>query len=145
MAATHQGRGLGRRLADHAVARATEDGRAFVWLGVWEDNTKGIAVYGRLAFRAFGEDTFLVGSDPQRDVLMRPRQPARPAPPSLERASPRPTPAGGRVRPPGEPDRLGGRPTLVAERTPGASRRAAVLEVWSRSLCGPWSASVGDR
>jgi diamine N-acetyltransferase len=71
VAATHQGLGLGRLLLEHAVARATEEGLGFVWLGVWEDNTKGIAVYERMGFRAFGEHTFLLGTDAQRDVLMR--------------------------------------------------------------------------
>ena len=71
VAATHQGRGVGRLLLQHAMERATEAGLAFVWLGVWEHNTKGIAVYERVGFRTFGEHTFLLGTDPQRDVLMR--------------------------------------------------------------------------
>jgi ribosomal protein S18 acetylase RimI-like enzyme len=69
--ATHQGLGLGRLLLEHATVRARAEGLAFVWLGVWEENAKGIAVYERLGYRAFGEHTFLLGTDPQRDVLMR--------------------------------------------------------------------------
>lgn len=69
--ATHQGLGLGRLLLQHATDRARAQGLDFVWLGVWEENTKGIAVYERLGYRAFGEHTFLLGTDAQRDVLMR--------------------------------------------------------------------------
>jgi ribosomal protein S18 acetylase RimI-like enzyme len=69
--ATHHGRGLGRLLLEHAIARARAEGLAFVWLGVWEENTNAIAVYERLGFQEFGEHTFLFGADPQRDVLMR--------------------------------------------------------------------------
>ncbi|OWY60797.1 hypothetical protein B7486_67240 [cyanobacterium TDX16] len=56
---------------EHATERARALGLGFVWLGVWEHNTRGIAVYERLGYREFGEHTFVVGSDPQRDVLMR--------------------------------------------------------------------------
>lgn len=68
---THQGLGLGRLLLEHATDRARAQGLGFVWLGVWERNTKGIAVYERLGYQVFGEHTFLFGTDPQRDVLMR--------------------------------------------------------------------------
>ena len=69
--ATHQGLGLGRRLLEHATSRARDLGSAFVWLGVWEHNTKAIGVYERLGFHAFGEHTFVVGPAPQRDMLLR--------------------------------------------------------------------------
>jgi ribosomal protein S18 acetylase RimI-like enzyme len=68
---THHGRGLGRLLLEHAMERARADGLGFVWLGVWEENTNAIAVYERLGFQEFGDHTFLFGSDPQRDILMR--------------------------------------------------------------------------
>ena len=68
---THHGRGLGRRLLEHAIAVAQDEGHRFVWLGVWERNERAIAVYERLGFVAFGDHTFLFGDEEQRDVLMR--------------------------------------------------------------------------
>lgn len=69
--ASHQGLGLGRRLLAHAEQRARAEGLGFLWLGVWEHNQRAIAVYERVGFRAFGEHSFFVGDDEQRDVLMR--------------------------------------------------------------------------
>ena len=69
--ASHHGRGLGGQLLRHAVDVAHERGSAFVWLGVWERNSKAIAVYERHGFVEFGDHVFLFGDEPQRDVLMR--------------------------------------------------------------------------
>jgi hypothetical protein len=69
--ATHHGRGLGGRLLRHAVDLARDQGSAFVWLGVWEDNAKAIAVYERHGFVTFGDHVFMFGDEPQRDLLMR--------------------------------------------------------------------------
>lgn len=68
---THQGRGLGRRLIDHATAEAQARGLPFVWLGVWEHNSAAIRFYERLGFRDCGEHTFYLGDEGQRDLLMR--------------------------------------------------------------------------
>ncbi|NLA43929.1 GNAT family N-acetyltransferase, partial [Candidatus Saccharibacteria bacterium] len=39
--------------------------------GVWEHNDKAIRFYEKLGFRPFGEHLFMLGSDPQTDLLMR--------------------------------------------------------------------------
>ena len=69
--ASHQGKGIGGQLLRHAIAVAGERNRPFVWLGVWEQNAKAIAVYERHGFVAFGDHVFLFGDEPQRDLLMR--------------------------------------------------------------------------
>jgi len=41
-----------------------------VWLGVWEHNPRAIAFYRKWGFEAVGEHVFVVGTDPQRDLVM---------------------------------------------------------------------------
>ena len=69
--ASHHGQGLGGRLIKHAITTAKVEGSPFIWLGVWENNRKAIAVYEHLGFVPFGDHTFLFGDEEQRDVLMR--------------------------------------------------------------------------
>lgn len=64
------GDGHGRRLLDAAVRLArSEDARA-VWLGVWERNRRARAFYERAGFREVGETTYVLGADPQRDLVV---------------------------------------------------------------------------
>ena len=69
--AAHQGAGLGGLLLDLAGSVAQERGLGYVWLGVWEENQKAVAFYEHAGFKVFGEHRFLLGDDPQRDLLMR--------------------------------------------------------------------------
>jgi diamine N-acetyltransferase len=64
------GRGLAQRLMASALDFAGSSGAGVVWLGVWEENPRGIAFYRKCGFAAVGSHTFVVGSDPQRDLLM---------------------------------------------------------------------------
>jgi diamine N-acetyltransferase len=41
-----------------------------VWLGVWEHNPRAIRFYQRLGFAEVGDHVFVVGTDPQRDLVM---------------------------------------------------------------------------
>ena len=41
-----------------------------VWLGVWEKNPRAIAFYKKFGFEQIGEHVFLLGSDPQRDIIL---------------------------------------------------------------------------
>lgn len=66
-----QGTGLGKALFDFAMAEAKRASARSLWLGVWEDNPKAIAFYERQGFIRFGEHSFTIGSDVQRDLLMR--------------------------------------------------------------------------
>ncbi|MGT7612465.1 GNAT family N-acetyltransferase, partial [Escherichia coli] len=42
-----------------------------VWLGVWEYNPRAISFYRKLGFTEVGEHICQVGSDPQRDIIMK--------------------------------------------------------------------------
>lgn len=64
------GRGLAQRLMTRAVELAAEGGADRVWLGVWERNPRGIAFYRKVGFVACGEQTFVLGTDPQRDLVL---------------------------------------------------------------------------
>ena len=66
-----QGKGLGRRLMTYAISAAMQRGKAFVWLGVWEKNTKALAFYRKNGFYPIGTHTFVMGDDPQTDYIMR--------------------------------------------------------------------------
>ena len=66
-----QGRGAGKAFMNFAFARARMLGHKSLWLGVWEYNSKALAFYQSLGFIAYGEHDFLLGSDLQRDILMR--------------------------------------------------------------------------
>jgi diamine N-acetyltransferase len=49
---------------------ATARGAETLWLGVWEQNSRGIAFYRKCGFADVGTQTFVLGSDPQDDRVM---------------------------------------------------------------------------
>ncbi|MFL5344677.1 MAG: GNAT family N-acetyltransferase [Hyalangium sp.] len=65
---------LGAKVGAALMARCLEEGRArghdVLWLGVWEHNTRARAFYSRWGFVEVGEMSFLLGSDPQRDLVL---------------------------------------------------------------------------
>lgn len=65
------GQGVARALMEHVLARAGQLAADVVWLGVWEHNPRAIAFYRKWGFEAVGEHVFMLGDDPQRDLLMR--------------------------------------------------------------------------
>ncbi|MFM1772447.1 MAG: hypothetical protein RLZZ71_1589 [Bacteroidota bacterium] len=66
-----QGKGIGNTLVNFAIDQSKSLGFYSLWLGAWEHNTKAISFYKSLGFISFGEHDFLLGSDRQRDILMR--------------------------------------------------------------------------
>jgi diamine N-acetyltransferase len=58
------------------VTRARGVGAAALWLGVWEHNPRAIRFYEKHGFTTVGEQPFVLGKDPQRDLVM-----VRPLPP----------------------------------------------------------------
>ena len=69
--ASHQGKKIGNRLLDFAIAKAIEDKLQYVWLGVWEDNLAAKRFYERNGFQVFSCHEFWVGNDKQTDLLMK--------------------------------------------------------------------------
>jgi ribosomal protein S18 acetylase RimI-like enzyme len=69
------GRGVAASLMAAAVGAAADVGGRTLWLGVWERNGRAIAFYRKAGFAEVGTQTFVLGTDHQRDlVLARPLQ-----------------------------------------------------------------------
>ncbi|SFR35991.1 Ribosomal protein S18 acetylase RimI [Robiginitalea myxolifaciens] len=67
----HQGKGLGQWMIERSGEMAKKAGKSFLWLGVWQENTRAVAFYQRMGFVIFGEHPYYIGSDRQMDWLMR--------------------------------------------------------------------------
>jgi GNAT superfamily N-acetyltransferase len=70
LARSAQGTGLAAPLMHAARAAAQELGGLHMWLGVWERNPRAIAFYLKTGFVSVGSHVFMVGSDPQRDLVL---------------------------------------------------------------------------
>jgi diamine N-acetyltransferase len=64
------GRGLAYQLMAAAEDRARAGGARTLWLGVWERNPRAIAFYRKCGFTDVGTQTFVLGSDRQRDLVL---------------------------------------------------------------------------
>lgn len=67
----HLGSGLGKKLLHTAIAFAKQQQKKYLWLGVWEHNTRAIRFYEKNGFRKFGCHPFPFGDEIQNDWLMR--------------------------------------------------------------------------
>ena len=65
------GKGVGSLLMELSIKVAKEKQKEVLWLGVWEKNHRALAFYEKWGFEKFGETEFLLGSDLQRDWLMK--------------------------------------------------------------------------
>lgn len=61
---------VAQALMDAAISAAKARGARTIWLGVWERNSRAIAFYNKYGFTHEGEHTFVVGTDPQTDLLL---------------------------------------------------------------------------
>ncbi len=66
----HLGQGVGQSLMDACLERAKAEDRDVMWLGVWEYNPRAQRFYEKNGFRVVGSHVFLLGKDPQTDLLM---------------------------------------------------------------------------
>ncbi|GAB5400960.1 MAG: GNAT family N-acetyltransferase [Aureisphaera sp.] len=71
VAKAHHGKGLGHALLKKAIEIGKELGLAYIWLGVWDQNTKAIQFYERNGFYTDGIHPFMLGDEPQRDYVMK--------------------------------------------------------------------------
>lgn len=55
------GSGVGRVLLDHCIAEARSLGKETLWLGVWEENARGLSFYRKHGFERVGTLTFPYG------------------------------------------------------------------------------------
>jgi len=64
------GKGVAADLITRCFLELKDRGCDVVWLGVWEQNPRARAFYGKVGFLSHGEQVFQLGADPQRDVVM---------------------------------------------------------------------------
>jgi ribosomal protein S18 acetylase RimI-like enzyme len=67
----HQAQGIGHVLLEKTIDIAKNREAPYVWLGVWEKNTKAIHFYKRHGFVKFGRHPFVLGEEKQIDILMK--------------------------------------------------------------------------
>jgi ribosomal protein S18 acetylase RimI-like enzyme len=67
----YQSHGFGKFLLDNIKEIAKQKKLEYIWLGVWEKNTRAIHFYEKNGFRIFSSHDFHFGSDIQTDLLMR--------------------------------------------------------------------------
>ena len=64
------GQGIGKELMLAAINEAKEKDCNSLWLGVWEKNPRAINFYKKWGFREVGTHIFMLGDDPQRDLIL---------------------------------------------------------------------------
>lgn len=62
---------LGTNLLQKAIEIAKQKKVNFIWLGVWEHNTKAITFYTHKGFKAFATHPYKLGNDVQMDIMMK--------------------------------------------------------------------------
>lgn len=65
-----QGQGVAGLLMQAVHDQARVRGARELWLGVWERNERAQAFYRKQGFRQVGTQIFVVGTDPQTDLVM---------------------------------------------------------------------------
>jgi GNAT superfamily N-acetyltransferase len=67
----YHGKKVGQVLYEKAMDIAGEIGVNYVWLGVWEKNSKAIRFYTKNGFVPFDKHIFKLGDDVQTDIMMK--------------------------------------------------------------------------
>ncbi|UOU97512.1 GNAT family N-acetyltransferase [Chryseobacterium daecheongense] len=68
---SHHGKKVGQLLYDQALETAKALQKAYIWLGVWEENLKAIQFYKKNGFVEFDKHIFRLGDDEQTDIMMK--------------------------------------------------------------------------
>lgn len=66
-----QGKKIGQLLYEKAIEIATQKGVEYVWLGVWEQNSKALHFYKKNGFVEFDKHLFKLGDEVQTDIMMK--------------------------------------------------------------------------
>lgn len=67
----YKNRSIGKQLMQKAIQEAESRQLNYIWLGVWEKNTKAIGFYEKRGFTTFDKHIFKLGEDEQTDFLMK--------------------------------------------------------------------------
>lgn len=65
------GMGVGKALMSYSIEFGRKLGKRYLWLGVYEKNYRALKFYRKLGMEEFADHLFMMGMQPQRDVLMR--------------------------------------------------------------------------
>jgi ribosomal protein S18 acetylase RimI-like enzyme len=65
------GQSVGQLLYEKAIQVAKQKEADYVWLGVWEENKRALSFYTKNGFIAFDKHIFVLGNDPQTDIMMK--------------------------------------------------------------------------
>lgn len=65
------GRRVGQVLYNTSLQIAKKKNAAYLWLGVWEENSRAISFYTKNGFIAFDKHIFKLGDDEQTDIMMK--------------------------------------------------------------------------
>lgn len=65
------GKKIGQILFDKALQITKENNLHYLWLGVWEKNTRAINFYKKNGFVEFDKHIFKLGNDEQTDIMMK--------------------------------------------------------------------------
>jgi ribosomal protein S18 acetylase RimI-like enzyme len=65
------GKKVGQVLYEKAIQVAKQASAAYVWLGVWEKNSRAIRFYQKNGFVAFDKHIFKLGDEEQTDIMMK--------------------------------------------------------------------------
>ena len=65
------GKKVGAALLEYAINVGRNLSFQTMWLGVWEHNERAINFYRRWGFTPYGSHMFVLGTDPQTDILLK--------------------------------------------------------------------------
>lgn len=65
------GKGVGKSLMLRCIEIAKERNKDIIWLGVWEHNDNAVSFYKKFGYEQFGTHIFMLGDDPQTDLLLK--------------------------------------------------------------------------
>ncbi|MDH6253776.1 ribosomal protein S18 acetylase RimI-like enzyme [Chryseobacterium sp. H1D6B] len=68
---SHHGKKVGQLLYDKALEIAEQRKKAYLWLGVWEENPRAVNFYKKNGFVEFDKHIFRLGDDEQTDLMMK--------------------------------------------------------------------------
>lgn len=66
-----QGKKIGQTLFEKTLEIAKKAQVSYVWLGVWEENSRAIKFYEKNGLKVFSKHIFMLGDDPQTDIMMK--------------------------------------------------------------------------
>ena len=69
--AEYQGKKIGEKILEKIKKMAMLEHKKYIWLGVWELNTKAIKFYERFGFKKFDTHIYQIGEDAQIDWMMK--------------------------------------------------------------------------